>query len=456
MKGLGKILARYVLSAAGIALALIFLNVLVFAFFVVRSFSSEPVFDRRLGELAGSVQWTGSRWEASGGSTLEGNYCWAMLLSEDGEILWSEALPEEQKRRYTLSDAASFSRWYLNDYPVKVWKHEAGIFVIAQPRGSIWKQQMEMGEQSMELLIHFTLPAFIGLNIAAALLMALAFGLRLFRAVRPVAQGISDLAAQRPVALEEKGMLRDISAGLNRASEQLRRQRMMLQKRDRTRTEWIAGVSHDIRTPLTLVIGEAAQLEADERPGSPAHARAQTIRVQGERIRELVSDLNLASKLEYELQPLRFRPFRPAELLRTVAAGVLNGGVSEAFSLEMDIPVDCEGVMLEGDAPLVERAVRNLVGNSIRHNPQGCTVTVGMRCEGRVCCLTVADDGKGFPAPVLEGLRRPPQEGAISSHGLGLTIVRQIAAAHGGTFYPQNTETGTLVTLTFPRAEAQA
>ena len=187
---------------------------------------------------------------------------------------------------------------------------------------------------------------------------------------------------------------------------------------------------------------------------SAARARAKTIRMQGERIRALVSDLNLASKLEYELQPLRVQRFRPAELLRTAAAEVWNDGVSEAFSLEMDIPADCEGVTFTGDVPLVGRAVRNLVGNSIRHNPQGCTITVGMRCENRVCRLTVADDGKGFPAQVLESLCRP-QEGTISSHGLGLTIVRQIAAAHGGTFTPKNTETGTLVTLTFPRAEEE-
>lgn len=454
MKGLGKILSRYVLSAAGIALALIFLNVMIFASFVVSSFSAEPVYEHRLSELADSIQWTGSQWEAVGGSTLEGDYCWAMLLSEEGDILWSEALPEEQKRHYSISDAASFTRWYLNDYPVRVWEHEAGIFVIAQPRGSVWKQQMEMSAQSMDLLLHFTLPAFVGLNIAAALLMALVFGLRLFRAVRPVALGIDDLAGQKPVKLEEKGLLREISAGLNRVSEQLRRQGRMLQKRDRTRTEWIAGVSHDIRTPLTLVLEEAAQLEADEMLDSAARARAKTIRMQGERIRALVSDLNLASKLEYELQPLRVQRFRPAELLRTAAAEVWNDGVSEAFSLEMDIPADCEGVTFTGDVPLVGRAVRNLVGNSIRHNPQGCTITVGMRCENRVCRLTVADDGKGFPAQVLESLCRP-QEGTISSHGLGLTIVRQIAAAHGGTFTPKNTETGTLVTLTFPRAEEE-
>lgn len=84
----------------------------------------------------------------------------------------------------------------------------------------------------------------------------------------------------------------------------------MLDKRDRTRTEWIAGVSHDIRTPLSLVQGNAAQLEAD--PALPGQARhkASVIREQSQRIGKLVSDLNLASKLEYELR--RFIRLRSA------------------------------------------------------------------------------------------------------------------------------------------------
>ncbi len=453
MKSLGKILARYVLSAAGIALALIFINAAVFFTFVIANAYDAPGFDRRLGELAASVRWDSGRWAADG-SVLEGDYCWAMLLGDSGDILWEEALPAELRRHYTVGDVASFTRWYLADYPVQVWRHDAGLFVIAQPRGSQWKQQMLMSSRSVNLLLNDIIPAFIILNIAAALLMALAFGLRLFRSVKPVAQGISDLAARMPVELSEKGMLGELSASLNRASEQLRRQELLLKKRDRTRTEWIAGVSHDIRTPLTLVLGEAAQLEADRTLGEAVRGKAGTIRVQGERIRALVSDLNLASKLTYELQPLRFQPFRPAEMLREAAAELLNSGIDEAFSLEMDIPQACESLVLQGDAPLVARAVRNLVGNSIRHNPQGCVVTVGMRWEGSFCRLTVADTGSGFPPPVLERLRRP-HEDALPSHGLGLAIVRQVAAAHGGTVYFSNPGTGALAVLTLPVTETQ-
>ena len=136
------------------------------------------------------------------------------------------------------------------------------------------------------------------------------------------------------------------------------------------------------------------------------------------------------------------------------AAELLNSGIDEAFSLEMDIPQACESLVLQGDAPLIARAVRNLVGNSIRHNPQGCVVTVGMRWEGSFCRLTVADTGSGFPPPVLERLRRP-HEDALPSHGLGLAIVRQVAAAHGGTVYFSNPGTGALAVLTLPVTEPQ-
>ncbi len=451
MKCLGKILLRYVFSAAGAALTLILVNLTVFLCFAAVNLHTGPVFDRRLGELAASIRQTDAGWEAVDGSVLEGNFCWAMLLSDSGDILWSEALPEALHRHYTISDIASCTRWYLSDYPVKMWKHDAGLFVIAQPRGSVWKQQMQMSTPSMELLLRYTLPAFLILNAAAALLLALAFGLRFFRQVKPVAQGISDLGEQKPVGLAEKGVLGELSASLNRASEQLQRQQLLLNKRDRTRTEWIAGVSHDIRTPLTLVLGEAAQLEGDASLSAAARKKAQTIRAQGERIRALVSDLNLASKLEYELQPLRIVRFRPAELLRGTAAEVLNEGVTDGFTLEMDIPLDCESVVLEGDAPLLTRAIRNLAGNSIRHNPQGCLVTLRLRCEGTRCRLSVEDTGNGFPPVILERLRQMPQ-GTLSSHGLGLVIVQQIARAHGGTLLLDNTAEGAQAVLSLPLA----
>lgn len=88
-----------------------------------------------------------------------------------------------------------------------------------------------------------------------------------------------------------------LAANLNRASDQMLSQKVLLQKRDRTRTEWIAGISRDIRTPLSLAQGNAVQLETDTALSTSTHQKACIIRKQSERIGRLVSDLTLASKL---------------------------------------------------------------------------------------------------------------------------------------------------------------
>lgn len=91
-------------------------------------------------------------------------------------------------------------------------------------------------------------------------------------------------------------------------SEQLRRRNEIIARRDDARTSWIAGVSHDVRTPLALILGWAEQLEQDTALPAAARQKACGIRTQSEKLRALIEDLNLTSKLQYGAQPLRCRP----------------------------------------------------------------------------------------------------------------------------------------------------
>ena len=75
--------------------------------------------------------------------------------------------------------------------------------------------------------------------------------------------------------------------------------------RDRARTEWISGVSHDIRTPLSLVLGYSNLLEEQACTDEKIRKEASVIRQESLKIRDLIEDLNLTSKLEYHMQPLR-------------------------------------------------------------------------------------------------------------------------------------------------------
>ena len=114
--------------------------------------------------------------------------------------------------------------------------------------------------------------------------------------------------------------------------------RQAQQMRDAARSDWINGVSHDIRTPplhghgLRRPDGGAEDLPAG------AGSRRGIIRSQSQEIRDLVNDLNLTMRLDCAMQALRKEPLQVEAFLRQTAADFLNGGMGEGFDFEMDLP----------------------------------------------------------------------------------------------------------------------
>ena len=433
MKSMMKILSRYVLSAAGIALILLIVNFSLLAVWIIQAGKNEQCV-YNTAQLANSL--TESRGvytlSKSAESEIEKQYQWAMLLDDTGQVIWSKNLPGDVPLKYTAADIASFTRWYFNDYPVYVWRHSDGLFVLGSERGSRWKQNIEMPTEVMENTL-VLVPALLILNGLAAILLALLFGIRLFRSLKPLAKGIEEMAEKRPVDLSTRGLLGDLAAGINKTSARLVQQEAALNQRDNARATWIAGVSHDIRTPLSLVMGYASQLEDDPELPLAKREQASIIRRQSERIKTLVSNLNLASKLEYDMQPIRQNSVVLATLLRDVATEFLNSMLDDRYTMDLRISEDAQNVVITGDEELLRRAVSNLIANSIRHNSNGCAIKLTLEKGLGSCSLSVSDNGAGFPQAILENLNHAQYFAGMQNHGLGLTIVRQIIKAHGGT-----------------------
>lgn len=451
MKSRMKILSRYVLSATGVALILLALNFLGLATWIVQTGKIRRK-DYSVSQLADGLTKSDGVYTLSAPAqeAIQTSFQWAMLLNDDGAVIWDMNLPGDVPRQYTVSDVASFSHWYLKDYPVYVWQHPDGLFVLGSKEGSVWKHAIELPQQVMEKTLVW-IPALLLANGMVAVLLALLFGLRLFRSLRPLVNGMEDMAEQRPVTLSTRGLLGDLAARINQTSEQLTKQEAALRKRDTARTTWIAGVSHDIRTPLSMVMGYSSQLEHDPALPPSKQEQAGIIRKQSERMKALINDLNLASKLEYDMQPLRKSEFSVAALLRSVAADFLNSGRSDRYSIEVCISESAQNASIYGDEALIKRAVSNLLSNSIRHNPDGCAITVTLETDGTNCSLSVSDNGIGFTQELLKTLTQPKRAAPLENHGLGLTIVRQIIKAHRGTTQFRNLpEGGCTVLLCLP------
>ena len=107
--------------------------------------------------------------------------------------------------------------------------------------------------------------------------------------------------------MKEKGVFSEIAEKINKTSEILQMQAEQLRKKETARANWIAGVSHDIRTPLSMIMGYAGQLENSENLSETERKKAAVIVKQSSRMKDLINDLNLASKLEYDMQPLTMK-----------------------------------------------------------------------------------------------------------------------------------------------------
>lgn len=433
MKSMMKIFTRYVASAAGVAVILLVINFALLAGWVIQS-GREADAKYHISQIADSLKKgkNGFVLTEPGQSVIGERYQWAMLLDDHGQVIWSENLPDDVSRSYTVPEAASFARWYISDYPVNVWQHKDGLFVLGSPKGSIWKHDISMPAKMLNNIPAWMIGALI-LNCIAAVLLALLFSFRFFRSLQPLVDGIGDLAIGRPLALPANGLLGDLGIKLNQTSTVLNQQEAALKKRDDARTAWIAGVSHDIRTPLSMVMGYASQLENNIDLPLAEREHARIIRMQSEKIKTLVSDLKLASKLEYNMQPLNPVSICLAALVRSVAADFLNSGLGGNYSIHLNIDANAQNTVLMGDEKLLRRAVCNLLNNSISHNPDGCEITITLQRNISICSITVSDNGNGFPQEVLKSLEYPEVPTELQNHGLGLTIVRQIAKAHGGT-----------------------
>lgn len=450
MKTFIQIILRYALSAVGVLMLLIFFNSAAFLSYGYKTITASAIpLEYNIREFADSLTETETGWMMPQEQLdmLHDTYTWAMLLDADGMIVWSDRLPENLMHRYTSAEVASFTRWYLDGYPVYAYTVASDhLLVIANPQNSRWKYTIEMKLDSMNYFLQ-NLPAWIVANLILAAALILLCSVRFFWSLRCVANGLADLAKQRPVKIPEKGLFGSLYHDLNQTSKQLRQQQEVINQRDRMRTEWIAGVSHDVRTPLTLILGNAAQIAEDPLLAPEVRKKSQIIQTQCQRLRKLIENLNLTSKLAYHAQSIRKTSFCLAALLRKTAADLLNQNPS--FNLTLQVPPSCEGIQVCGDVALLDRAICNLLNNSMQYAEPTGEVSVILTRLGNSLKLVVSDHGPGYPKSVLERLRQPLQQ-ELPSHGLGLFIVRQIVALHGGITDFKNTQYGTSATIILP------
>lgn len=439
MKSLMKIYFKYIATAIILIFMFIVLQLGILGIVVAKMYGSGDDYGkysiRQVYGLFGQMDGTAEDgWPEAATYLEEMNASFAMLLDQTGQPVWSYRLPEHLNHPYTVSQVASFTRWYLDDYPVSVWGGDKGLLVVGYPQGSVWNYNIHQDMKDLQGMMTFISLSFV-ITILATILVLLVSGYRYYRKMRGVTVAIGQLASGGSVHLPESGTMKEIAEALNSTSDRLSRQRRQLEQRDEARTEWISGVSHDIRTPLSLVMGYADMIESQPGKEEEVKKRAGMIRSQSIRIRSLIEDLNLTSKLEYNMQPLRLKLVFPGAVLRRSAADLLNTVERpQDYPLSIEISPEVERFSMEGDEQLLFRAFQNIFGNSVRHNEDGCALDIRASMETGRVKIRFRDSGCGIPADICHYLNEGTlPEGDV--HVMGLRIVRQIIKAHEGDIY---------------------
>ena len=341
---------------------------------------------------------------------------------------------------YTLNDIALIAHYHtVKGQPAFIWERPDGLLLVAFPAGTYETMTITWPRETWT-----SLPTYIGGIIVADLLILFAayvvYRRRTQRAVEPINDALGALSRGGRAQIDLKGDLAPIADQINETSD-------ILEHKDRAREQWIRGVSHDIRTPLSLIIAKAEGIAADEEAVDATRSEARAIRTQGLKIKDLVAALNAASQLSFSERPLDLERVHLAKLLRSIAASYLNSGLDAAHPLDFELDDACSDAVVLGDERMLTRLVENLLANARLHNPDGCAIAMTLvprTVDGARCAeLRVSDDGAGIDPAALAALeerlsraRMAPDDAVPddAGHGLGLVLVDRIARAHGGSF----------------------
>lgn len=290
----------------------------------------------------------------------------------------------------------------------------------------------------------------VGVSVAVALALSSIVSTRIVRPVRELAgaaQRIAHGARDARVPARGTDELAELAGAFNEMAASLERA-------EQIRSQLLADVAHELRTPLATVesyveaLADGVLAADDENWG--------VIRAETSRLSRLVDDLQKVSRAQAHQLDLHLAHVPAGALVSDAVKAAEPAYTSKGVGLEADIEPRVPAI--EADSERIAEVLANLLTNALRHTPPAGTVNVSARQQAEQLEISVADNGEGI-APehldrVFERFYRidPARSRASGGTGIGLAIVRAIAEAHGGTVTATSpgTGSGTTVTLLLP------
>jgi signal transduction histidine kinase len=248
--------------------------------------------------------------------------------------------------------------------------------------------------------------------------------------------GLGDAGYSKPLPTTTHDELDRLGMAVDAMQSRINLQMQQIKQSDDMRRELIANISHDLRTPLTNMLGyiETLLLKHDELDAKQQQDYLKITRKHGKKLGRLIADLFELAKLDSNAIEPQMETFSIAELIQDVAQDFRIRAQKKQIRLQIDGDMDDARVC--ADIGLMERVIDNLLDNALRHTPAGGEIRVDIAKQPDGVQVRIADDGEGIDPQDLPYIFdrffhvRDSEQEELKSTGLGLAIVKRILDLH--------------------------
>ena len=301
-----------------------------------------------------------------------------------------------------------------------------------------------------------TIVIFIaGILFAVVLVSGVIYGFWTTRTMSRLTASIREIAARSYLPIQIRGAFRDIYDSLNILDIEIKASDRLREQTEKMREEWIANITHDLKTPLSPMKGYAEVLqESGTKTEEQCVRYARVILKNVSYMETLIDDLKLTYQLDHGMLPLKRQEQNFVRFLKELVIDILNSPEYERRTIRFEAAG--ETVLFSFDKTFLMRAFQNLIINAFVHGDENTEIFLQISVSNTTLQIVVSDNGKGMTEEETGSLFQRYYRGTDTGHkpegtGLGLAIAKNIIELHGGTISVSSTPgIGTAFQIQFP------
>lgn len=297
----------------------------------------------------------------------------------------------------------------------------------------------------------------VGILLLVILVAGVVYGFWTARMISRLTTSIKDISKRSYLPFKNNGAFSDLYDSLNSLDMEIKTSDSLREETECMRREWIANITHDLKTPLSPIKGYSEILLNDTPITEEQCRRYAAIMLKNvTHIENLVADLKLTYQLENGMVPVNRQEQNLVRFLRELVIDILNRPEYESRCIQFE-SMD-ETILFSFDCKLLTRAFQNLIINAFVHGEKDTEITLQITVSENNLKITVTDNGKGMSIEETKELferyyRGTSTESKPEGTGLGLAITKNIVELHGGTISVSSIPgIGTTFLICFPRS----